>query len=624
MRWERVDDPLLCQLWLSTRRRWPLGGLASCGTCSTGDATVGFPTMSQQIKTNTLYYGDNLDILRGYIPEESVDLIYLDPPFNSSRGYNVIFKEDTGAPSEAQIEAFEDTWHWSGAVRAYDEMQASGPELVSRTLRALVDAVGKNDVSAYLTMMTIRLVEMHRVLKSTGSLYLHCDPTASHYLKIMLDSIFGPINFRNEIIWRRSGSHNKVKRFGPIHDVILYYTKSNKFTFNTIHGAYAKGHVDGYFKKKDAAGRRYWTNSIHGAGTRNGESGKPWRGYDPTSKGRHWAIPSDVISELGIDEELGVHEKLDALYDAGFVILPPEGSDSLPTYTQYLDRSPGRPIQDIWAYQPYTKGVLHNSEDEIDKDVKWLTSQGDTERMHYQTQKPLGLLSRIIRSSSNEDDVVLDPFCGCGTAILAAHGLKRQWLGIDVTHLAINVMRRRMVDTFPGLTVDVVGEPKDITGAAELASQDKYQFQWWALDKIDALPRSGKKKGRDKGIDGVIRYFEGASSGVRDALVSVKGGEQIDPSMIRDLRGTIEREGVNIGVFVTLRRPSKEMKDEAAAAGMYRNEFWARSYQRIQILTIEEILGGKMPDVPPRISTGYATAEVAKEDTVQERLALDG
>lgn len=395
---------------------------------------------------NHLYYGDNLDVLRRKIASESVDLCYIDPPFNSKRNYFQIYNNQ-GSEDRAQAQAFVDTWNWGDEaveglkyILSIDRLnpragETRWTEQTVELLRGLEKVLGRGSLLAYLMHMTLRIVEIHRVLKPTGSFYLHCDPTASHYLKLIVDSVFCAQggDFKNEIIWRRTGSHNSAKRFGPIHDVILYYVKSANFYFRPYFQPYLKGHVDSYFKRSDANGR-YWTNSIHGAGLRNGDSGKPWRGYDPSVAGRHWAVPSDLVLGFGIDPDLPQHEKLDALAELGLIDFPAIKPGNLPTYRQYLDRSPGAPIQDIWAYQPHTKGLVYNSNKGIDQDVKWIGKQGDKERLGYDTQKPRGLLERIIKASSKEGDTVLDAYCGCGTTVDVAERLSRRWIGIDITY----------------------------------------------------------------------------------------------------------------------------------------------------------------------------------------------
>ena len=228
---------------------------------------------------NTLYYGDNLEILRKYIPDESVDLIYLDPPFNSKKAYNIIFKDKSGRYPPSQIKAFDDTWHWSEETEQvmWELHQSQYPPELVRMLDSMRNFLGTSDMMAYLVMMAIRLWELHRVLKPTGSIYLHCDPTASHYLKILMDQIFGVKNFRNEIIWKRTFAHNDPKRFGNNYDVLLFYTKSDKYTFNRVYVPYSKDYVERFFRYEEN-GRRYRLITLTGAGVTKGESGKPWRG----------------------------------------------------------------------------------------------------------------------------------------------------------------------------------------------------------------------------------------------------------------------------------------------------------------------------------------------------------
>lgn len=553
---------------------------------------------------NNLYYGDNLDVLRRHIANESVDLIYLDPPFKSDQNYNVLFADQDGTRSAAQIQAFEDTWRWDRTAAAtYQEVVESGGS-VSLAMQAFRKALGDNDMLAYLSMMAPRLVELRRVLRSTGSIYLHCDPTASHYLKVLLDSIFGPEQFRNEIIWRRTGSHNSARRFGPIHDVILFFTKSNDYFFNTLRLPYLAGHVAGYFNREDERGK-YWTNALTGAGTREGSSGRPWRNYDPTARGRHWAIPGRLLEGLSNSSaRLTSQEKLDLIDAAGFVRHPPAGSNAMPTYVQYLDDSSGIPCQDIWAYQPHTHGALYGTDDCIDEDVRWFSAQGDPERLGYPTQKPVGLLTRIVHSSCPESGVVLDPFCGCGTTIAAARKLGRAWIGIDITHLAISLIKHRLANAF-GEKVrteyQVIGEPTDVGGARQLAADDPHQFQWWALGLVGARP-SEQKKGADRGIDGRVFFHDDVEGGrTQQIVLSVKSGKTSVPH-VRDLRGVIERENAAVGVLITLQEPTKQMRSEAAGAGFYESRWGAGTatrHPRMQILTIEELLRGKAIDMPP-------------------------
>ena len=450
---------------------------------------------------NTLYYGDNLQVLHDHIPDESVDLVYLDPPFNSNASYNVLFREKSGEDSPAQIKAFTDTWEWTVETeRTFEQdiiLHPGTPSAVKDMIAAFRQFIGQNAMMAYLVMMTPRLVELRRVLKPTGSLYLHCDPTASHYLKLLLDAVFGAGNFRSEIVWRRSNAHNKLsKQYGPVHDTLLFYTKGLNFTFHPGRRPYTTPYVERSFPYSDDRGR-YQSNVLTGMGVRTGESGSQWQGYNPTSHGRHWAIPSKIRDEITSDsEEMALPEILDALDEKG-MILHPRTKEGMPRYKQYLDTSQGVLLQDIWAFQPGTQGLLWNSDEGIDEDVKWLDS--DRERLGYPTQKPEALLERIIRASSNEGDVVLDPFCGCGTAVAAAQKLNRRWMGIDVTHLAVALMKNRLKTGFnlePGADYAVVGEPRDVGSARALWEQDPYQFQFWAVSLLEAQPQAEQRRGR--------------------------------------------------------------------------------------------------------------------------------
>ncbi len=529
--------------------------------------------------TNHLHYGDNLHVLREHIAGESVDLIYLDPPFNSNANYNILFKSPAGQDSDAQIEAFEDTWHWNDtAEAAFDDVMKSGNTKAFDLLNAMRSFLGENDMMAYLSMMAIRLIELHRVLKPTGSLYLHCDPTASHYLKLLLDGVFGAGNFRSEIIWKRTSSHNSARRWGPVHDTLFLYTKSDLFSWNSVFEAYDQKYLDRFYRFEDEKGK-FTVGDLTGAGVRQGASGLPWKGFDPTAGGRHWAMPNAAIKRAGINgdfEQMSPQKKLDFLDDNGLIYWPPKGN--VPRFKRYLENDRGVVAQDIIT------------------DIGALSSQAQ-ERLRYPTQKPLALLERIIAASSNEGDVVLDPFCGCGTAVHAAEKLGRRWTGIDVTHLAISLIEKRMKDAFPGIEFTVEGRPQDLAAALDLAERDKYQFQWWAVSLVDALPFDGKKKGADGGIDGII-YFKPDGKKTEKALVSVKGGKNVSVNMIRDLHSAMEREKAPIGVFISAALPTKPMEVEAAAVGSIDSEVTGRKHPRLQILTLAELFQGKKPDIP--------------------------
>jgi site-specific DNA-methyltransferase (adenine-specific) len=542
-----------------------------------------------------LYYGDNLAVLRSHVEDASVDLVYLDPPFNSNATYNILFKSPTGASADAQIEAFEDTWAWNDkAEDAFDQVGRSGATHAFDLLRAMRAFLGENDMMAYLAMMAVRLLELHRVLKPTGSLYLHCDPTASHYLKLLLDGVFGPDRFLSEIVWKRTSAHNSARRWGPVHDIILLYARSPAFTWNRMFLPYDEKYVRTFYRHTDAGGRRFRLSDLTGSGTRNGESGRPWGGFDPTAHGRHWGVPSVVKEEFG-ERVLSPHGWLDLFHAHGLIEMTGEGG-GWPHVRRYLDRMPGQAVQDI-----------------ID-DIPPL-SRRHAERMGYPTQKPLALLERIIAASSNEGGVVLDPFCGCGTAVHAAQKLGRKWIGIDVTHLAISLIEKRMRDAFPGVSFTVEGTPKDLASAEDLAARDKYQFQWWAVSMVDAMPFGGKKKGADGGIDGVI-YFKPDGKRTDKALVSVKGGDHVGVQMIRDLHSAMERERAPIGVFLTKALPTAAMEREAAAVGRFADA-WGRTYPRLQIITLAELFRGAKPQIP-YVDPGHAFRRTGREDTARQ------
>ncbi|MCL2076184.1 MAG: restriction endonuclease [Betaproteobacteria bacterium] len=522
---------------------------------------------------NSLYFGDNLDVLRESMRDESVDLVYLDPPFNSSRDYNILFASPKNERSDAQITAFKDTWHWGRqAEREFGEIVRSDNTHAAEMIQALRRFMGENDMMAYLTMMANRLLELYRVLKPTGSLYLHCDPTASHYLKIVLDAVFGIANFRTEISWRRSGAHNDAKQgraqYGNVRDTIFFYTKSAKWSWNWLYTGYGHDYLEKMYRHVEPeTGRRYQLDNLTGPG--GAAKGNPL--YEVMGVTRHWRYS---------------REKMDELIAEGRIVQTREGN--VPRYKRYLDEMSGVPLQNDW------------------NDI--LSAMG-SEYLGYPTQKPLALLERIINASSNEGDVVLDPFCGCGTTVHAAQKLGRQWIGIDITHLAVSLIEKRLKDAFPGIGFDVHGTPRDIAGARDLARRDKYQFQWWACSLVNAQPYQGKKKGADGGIDGLI-YFQDELKGYKKIVVSVKGGENVSVAMVRDFAHVIERERAEIGLFVTLSAPSKPMETEAVKAGYYTNPHGA-SFPKIQILTIDDLLTGAKRPLYSDLAQGAVTFKKA-------------
>jgi DNA modification methylase len=524
---------------------------------------------------NKLYYGDNLDVLKMYIKDESVDLVYLDPPFNSRQDYNVLFAEKDGAQSSSQIHAFEDTWEWNiEAERTLREIIEKGGR-VADALRSFRTFLGGSDMMAYLAMMAPRLVELRRVLKETGSIYLHCDPTASHYLKILMDAIFGPEMFLSEIIWKRTSAHNSAKRWGPVHDVLLYYGKGDRPAWNRVFQDYDEEYVRKFYRHEDKFGR-YRLSDLTGAGKRKGDSGLPWRGVNPTTAGRHWAVPTpEPLPDFWKD--FSVQKRLDYIDAEGLIEWPRAGG--IPQFRRYLKIDRGIPIQDVIT------------------DIDPLSPHAK-ERLGYPTQKPEFLLERILKASSNVGDLVLDPFCGCGTTVQVAQRLNRRWIGIDITHLAIGLIKKRFSDSFgPEIkkSYEVIGEPTDFAGAGQLAAENKYQFQWWALGLVGARPAE-QKMGADRGIDGRLYFHDDESGDSKQIIFSVKAGGVSVPQ-VRDLEGVLEHEDAQIGVFICFEAPTKPMLRQAAEAGLYQSPD-GTTYPKLQILTIDQILKGAQPEYP--------------------------
>jgi len=450
---------------------------------------------------NHLFYGDNLEVLRRHIKDESVDLIYLDPPFKSDQNYNVLFAEQNGSRSKAQIKVFEDTWRWDQAAAVVYQEAVEAGGAVSQAMQAFRTFLGESDILAYLAMMAPRLKELWRVLKPTGSIYLHCDPTASHYLKQLMDAVFGPEHFQNEIVWHYTGGGRSKRYFSRKHDILFWYCRGHPAVFNIDEVRFPYKETSGYAK-------------------------------------------GGIVSKAG---------------------------------KRYLPHPKGTPVDDVWdipIINPLAK-----------------------ERLGYPTQKPEALLERIIKASSNEGDVVLDPFCGCGTTIAVAQRLKRQWIGIDITCLATTLIKHRLHNAF-GEHVDykVIGEPVSLPDAEKLAKEDPYQFQWWALGLVGARPVE-QKKGADKGIDGRLYFHDDPKGVTKQIIFSVKSGH-VAVKDVRELRAVVSREKAQIGVLISLQKPTKAMRSEAASFGFYDSP-WGKRYPRLQILTIAELLNGGGIKYPP-------------------------
>ena len=542
---------------------------------------------------NRLYYGDNLDVLRQHIPDGSVDLVYLDPPFKSNQDYNVLFQERDGTQAAAQIKAFGDTWRWDrAAADEYEQTVERGGD-VADCLRAFRTFLGPSDMLAYLCMMAPRLMELRRALKATGSLYLHCDPTASHYLKMLLDAVFGPANFRAEIVWQRSSAHNDTaqgqKQPGRIHDILLFYTSSSDWSWTPQYTAYSETYREERFRNRDARG--FYKDADLSAARPGGDTEYEWRvkreatdegvwssdltnewrrprtGWDYAGvkppRGRYWAYSKDNMRRFAEEDRLHYF------------------SSGMPRLKQYLDAMPGIALQDLWIDIPPVNAKA-------------------AERLAYPTQKPEALIDRIVLSNSHEGDLVLDPFCGCGTTIASAQRLSRRWIGIDITHLSISLIRHRLVQSYGAgveRTFEVVGEPVSLPDALELAKSDPFQFQAWALGLVGARPTQ-MKKGADRGVDGRLYFHDDPKSGsTKLAVFSVKGG-RLKATDVRELAFVIQREGAALGALLCVDDPTDGMRTDALDAGYYYSPWTQRRHPKVQIITVADLLSGRRFDYP--------------------------
>lgn len=530
--------------------------------------------------TNQLFYGDNLPVLREHVETESVDLVYLDPPFNSNRSYSVIFGEhvqrDTDA--NAQIQAFDDTWHWTPETeRLYRDILLNSPTAVADAMQAFRTLVGESDAMAYLVMMAPRLVELHRALKPTGSLVLHCDPTMSHYLKVLLDSIFGPENSRNEIIWQRTGAKAlQTVRLANNHDVLLYYAKSGEAIWNSDE-AFIPYDVDNlpektakkYSHVEPGTGRRYRLDNLI-----NPNPNRPNLTYEFLGVTRVWRW---------------TRERMQAAYEEGRVVQTAPGR--VPQMKRYLDEQRGIPLGDVWT------------------DIWPLNSQA-AERLGYPTQKPLALLERIIRLTTEPGAVVLDPFCGCGTTVDAAQKLGRAWVGIDITYISIDLIIKRLQATFGQSVMDDVevdGIPYDMQSAQRLFEKSPFDFERWAVSMLHAQPN--EKQVGDKGIDGVRRFIIDSQS-VGKALVSVKGGKNVPPTHVRDLAGTVHNaRDAQLGVLITLNDSlTRGAQEVINTSGVWTHPANGQHFPVLQHISVRDLMAGHRPDLPTALAP-YISAQ---------------
>lgn len=547
---------------------------------------------------NTLYYGDNLDIMKNHLRDESVDLIYLDPPFQSGRNYNIIFRpeKDGVKGATSQIETFEDTWLWS--EKAQEEYlglitgkltKSPPPQRLIDLMKAMRSYLDACPLMAYLCMMAPRLLEMKRVLKPTGSIYLHCDPVASHYLKLVMDAVFDTSNFRNEVVWKRTDAKGNVqKKYGWIHDIILFYTKSNEWKWYQQFMEYDTDYTDAFYSLVDENGRRYQATDLTAPMSRASKGQiYSFKGYTPPPS-RCFVYALEKMEQLDIE---------------GRIVYTKNGC---PRYKRYLDEMEGNKCPDIWT------------------DIKIAPKE---ERMGYPTQKPEALLERIIQASSYDGDMILDPFCGCGTAVAVAERLNRKWIGIDITYLSIDVIKKRFEKNkiMAGKDFVVKGTPKDLHSATKLAETAPFQFEVWAISQLNATPTV---KTGDKGVDGVINYLDiNKKNQMGKGIISVKGGKSVNPSMVRDLKGTVESQEADFGILITLAEPTKGMIDEAIKAGKleYQVTKLSKSFSmpRIQIISAEQLFAHPIPVYLPNTALDpFKKPEIKKNVENQSEIEM--
>lgn len=549
---------------------------------------------------NTLHYGDCLTIMREKMRPQSVDLVYLDPPFNSNEDYNSIYSDETGRPLPDQIEAYTDTWTldaeglWTirdiPILLGEHGVNGHSANFLASFLNGLVHL--QPDMAAYLAYMTERLVWIRRMMKPAASLYLHCDDAAGHYLKIVMDVVFGSNNFRNAITWKRTWAHNDPKRFGRITDTIFFYSKSGDYTWISQHADYSEDYIRKFFRFEDERGQ-YRLVTLTGPKVSAGDSGSTWRGYSPTTSGRSWSVPRRIVRNLAGQEALAwsIKERLDLLDEHDYIYWPPKGN--VPQFKQYLHEMPGAPVQDLWT------------------DINRL-SPNSKERLGYPTQKPLALLDRIIQASSNPGDIVFDPFCGCATTIEAASKLNRGWIGIDITiHAIKRVARLRLQDRLhlaQGSDYVIEGVPQNWEGALELWRQDPYQFQKWCVEQVEGFVNV--KKSADDGIDGRIYFPMPGEKVLQCMALEVKGGATVGIADVGYLSSVLKYDNVQLAGLIILRelgkQQEKNFKLKMALAGEI--EIEGRTYPRMQMLTVREILEGArfaMPSPTGRSDSGY-------------------
>ncbi|GAO38349.1 putative DNA-methyltransferase [Sphingomonas changbaiensis NBRC 104936] len=551
-----------------------------------------------------LFYGDNLEVLRSKVATDSVDLCYIDPPFNSKRNYFQIYNNQ-GSEDRALAQAFVDTWEWGDEAREglewiTDLAQLNSGKLTEQTvelIKGLEKVLKRGSLFAYIVHMTLRIVEIRRVLKPNGSFYLHCDPTASHYLKLICDAVFCGQggDYKNEIAWKRTSSHNDasqgLSRYGRAHDIIFFYSKSKSPTWNLQFADYSEAYKKQHYSNIAPDGRRYKTSDLTAAKP-GGDVSYEFKGVKPP-EGRFWAYSRANMEKFDAEGRLQFAAK-----------------SGMPRLRHFLDEMPGVPLGDQWD------------------DIPPINSQA-AERLGYPTQKPEALLERIIRASSNEGDVVLDAYCGCGTSVAVAQRLNRNWIGIDITYQSIALILKRLEDTYPAewpqieATILLDGVPRDMASAVALANRKddktRKEFEKWALLTYSRnQARINEKKGADGGIDGIAYFLIDKDTNGKAAFQVKSGGAT--RNTLAALNSDRQRVKAEFGILISMDAATPSMKNEIAEAGKYKHPLLDREDDRLQVVTVEEILAGKRLDLPMARVDAVKTAEASGDAHMQGQL----
>jgi site-specific DNA-methyltransferase (adenine-specific) len=536
---------------------------------------------------NRLHLGDCLYVLRerAYFPDSFVDLIYIDPPFNSKRNYNIFFDDNL---IRTQHVAFDDTWTLVNIATSLTELNTLETSDLYKLLQSY--RITAPQTFPYLVMMSLRIIELHRVLKPTGAFFIHCDPTMSHYLKTVCDVIFGGENFRNEIVWKRQSAHSDAKnKFANVADIILFYAKSNKFKFIPQYAEHDEGYIKRFYRHDDEDERGPYQLDNMASPNPRPNMMYEWKGFQWPTKG--WRYQKSTMEKLDSEGRIWYPTKKDGSLDL----------NKRPRLKRYLEELEGSIVTNIWTdIQP-----LHAVSEEY---------------MGFPTQKPLLLLERIIASATKKNDLVLDAFSGCGTSVDAAEGMHRRWIGIDISPTAISRIKWRLEKTYrKSLSpLEIRGIPTDQESGIKLWQENPNAFQDWWVSEFEALSPTYGGKGADKGADGLALYNPDNKGSVRVAF-QVKGGG-IGSKDMDALIGAMSKFNCEMGIFLTIEKPTRQMLNTVAGAGNVRRSGY--SFPVLQTLTLKQFFEGEQLVLPPNNIT-FNQAKYNTRKTKAKQLLLE-